>query len=126
MRRPARRKGAGAEIFSYGEPDQALERRVVWRDIVLTNVVKREYGLAPAVQSGVGPTIVDSETELDLLDRIAFDDGKVSDIGIQLRPTIAGFPFEVAREPCDAEHFEGPDRHIYTIVTYGYMSMWYY
>lgn len=97
-----------------------------YRDIVLTNVVKTEDGLAPAVRSGVGPTIVDGETELDLLDRIASDYRKVSNIGIQLRPRIAGFPFEVAREPCDAEYLEGHDRRSYTIAAYEYTVMWYY
>ena len=82
-------EGAGAEVFSYGELDQALEYGVAARDIVFNNVVKTKKELDRAVSAGVHLIIVDSETEFDLLDQIASDRGRVVDIGFRVRPGIA-------------------------------------
>ena len=85
-------EGAGAEVISYGELDQALKYGVDARDIVFNNVVKTKNELNRAVSVGVRLIIVDSETEFDLLDQIASDRGKVVDIGFRVRPGIsAGF-----------------------------------
>ena len=85
-------EGAGAEVFSYGELDQALEYGVDARDIVFNNVVKTRRELDRAVAVGVRLIIVDSETEFDLLEQIASDRGTVVDIGFRVRPGItAGF-----------------------------------
>lgn len=85
-------EGAGAEVFSDGELRQALDHGVEARDIVFNNVVKTEEELTRAVKEDVHLTIVDSETEFDLLDRIASGEGRVVDIGFRVRPGItAGF-----------------------------------
>ena len=85
-------EGAGAEVVSYGELEQALEYGVDAGDVVFNNVVKTKNALDRAVSAGVRLIVVDSETEFDLLDQIASDRGKVVDIGLRVRPGItAGF-----------------------------------
>ena len=103
-------EGAGAEVISYGELDQALEYGVDAREIVFNNVVKTKKELDRAVAAGVGLIIVDSETEFDLLDQIASDRGKVVDIGIRVRPNItAGFHGHVQTADNTTKFGFGPD-----------------
>lgn len=88
----AHAEGAGAEVVSYGELEQALEYGVDAGDVVFNNVVKTKKALDRAVSAGVRLIVVDSETEFDLLDQIASDRGKVVDVGFRVRPGItAGF-----------------------------------
>ena len=85
-------EGAGAEVVSKGELQQALDYGVEAREIVFNNVAKTREELALAVDKGVHLIIVDSETEFDLLARIASDKGRVQNIGLRVRPGItAGF-----------------------------------
>lgn len=85
-------KGAGAEVISYGEMKQALAHHVSPDNIVFNNVVKTDRELELAVDAGVHLIIVDSETELDALERIATARGRQVNIGFRVRPGItAGF-----------------------------------
>lgn len=85
-------EGAGAEVVSEGELGQALLNGVAGHDIVFNNVVKTESELTLAVRKGVSLIIVDSQTELDLLEQVARRERRTVDIGFRIRPGIsAGF-----------------------------------
>lgn len=85
-------EGAGAEVVSDGELRQALEQGVSGEDIVFNNVVKTRGELLRAIRANVNLIIVDSQTELDLLEEVAENEGRAVDIGFRVRPGIsAGF-----------------------------------
>jgi diaminopimelate decarboxylase len=85
-------EGAGAEVVSLGELHEALLLGVPPRRIIFNNVVKTDEELEYAIQAGIGMIVIDSDTELDAIQRIAASAGRKVSAGIRIRPNVrAGF-----------------------------------
>jgi diaminopimelate decarboxylase len=83
--------GAGAEVVSEGELTQALGY-LPGSEIIFNNVVKTERELELAVKNDVHLIIVDSQTEFEVLNKIAGRAHKTVNVGFRVRPGItAGF-----------------------------------
>jgi diaminopimelate decarboxylase len=85
-------EGAGAEVVSLGELHQALLLGVPPNRIIFNNVVKTDEELQYAIQAGIGMIVIDSDTELDAIQRIGAAAGRTVSVGIRVRPNVrAGF-----------------------------------
>jgi diaminopimelate decarboxylase len=84
--------GAGAEVVSLGELHQALLLGVPPRRIVFNNVVKTDEELEYAIRAGIGLIVIDSESELEAIGRIAGRLRRVAEVAFRVRPFVrAGF-----------------------------------
>jgi diaminopimelate decarboxylase len=83
------RFGAGADVVSEGEIRKALAAGVPPQRIVFSGVGKTERELAFAVQAGIYQVNVESDGELQLLDRIARSVGRRQPIAIRVNPDVA-------------------------------------
>lgn len=85
-------EGAGAEVVSLGELQEALLLGVPPSRIIFNNVVKTEEEIDYAVRSGIRMIVIDSDTELDAIQRSAASAGCTSSVGVRIRPNVrAGF-----------------------------------
>ena len=85
-------EGAGAEVVSLGELHQALTLGVPPQHIIFNNIVKTDEELDCAIRSRIGMIVIDSDTELDAIQRIAATAGQKASVGIRVRPNVrAGF-----------------------------------
>lgn len=90
-------QGAGAEVVSMGEMLQALMLGVHPNSIIFNNIVKTDEEIEYALRANIDLIIVDSETEIDAISRIASSMGIRADIGFRVRPSItAGFHSHVS------------------------------
>jgi diaminopimelate decarboxylase len=83
------RAGAGADTVSEGEIRRALAAGVPPGRIVFSGVGKTAEELAFAVEAGVHEINVESEPELDLLNRIAADKRARPSVAIRVNPDVA-------------------------------------
>ncbi len=82
------RQGAGADVVSGGELDTALAAGVPPTRIVFSGVGKTADELAHALDVGVMQINVESEPELELLDRIARSRGRRAPTAIRINPDV--------------------------------------
>ena len=82
------RLGAGADTVSEGEIRRALAAGAPASRIVFSGVGKTAQELAFALDAGVAQINVESEPELDLLARIAADNGARAVIAIRVNPGV--------------------------------------
>jgi diaminopimelate decarboxylase len=82
------RLGAGADTVSEGEVRRALAAGIPAERIVFSGVGKSAEELAFAVQAGIYQVNVESESELDLLSRIAATKGRRQNAVIRLNPDV--------------------------------------
>jgi diaminopimelate decarboxylase len=80
--------GAGADIVSIGEMRRALAAGVAAPDIVYSGVGKKPAELREALLAGVRQIYVESRAELDMLDAVARELGRVADIAIRVNPDV--------------------------------------
>jgi diaminopimelate decarboxylase len=79
---------AGADIVSAGELSRALAAGFSPDRIVFSGVGKTAEELRTAVKSGVGHLNVESREELELLGRIAGEEGSEVQVGIRVNPGV--------------------------------------
>lgn len=82
-------QGGGADIVSAGELFRALRAGMPPEKIVFSGVGKTPHDIEQALQSDILMFNVESEQELQTLDRIARDTGKRAPIAIRINPDIA-------------------------------------
>lgn len=82
------RLGAGADVVSEGEVRRALAAGVPPERIVFSGVGKTEAEVAFALKAGVAEINVESEPELDLVNRVAQDLGVRAQIAIRVNPDV--------------------------------------
>ena len=82
-------QGGGADIVSAGELFRALRAGIPPEKIVYSGVGKTQHDIEEALQSDILMFNVESEQELQTLDRIARDTGKRAPIAIRINPDIA-------------------------------------
>ena len=82
------RLGAGADVVSEGEIRRALAAGVPPSRIVFSGVGKTEGEVAFAIDAGVAEINVESEPELDLVNRVAAAKGARAAIAIRVNPDV--------------------------------------
>ncbi|GAA1407432.1 diaminopimelate decarboxylase [Kitasatospora putterlickiae] len=82
--------GAGADVVSGGELHRALTAGIPAERIVFAGVGKSEDELREAVTAGIGCVNVESESELELLDRVAAGAGRTVRAAIRVNPDVEG------------------------------------
>jgi diaminopimelate decarboxylase len=82
------RLGAGADVVSEGEVRRALAAGVPPERIVFSGVGKSAQEIAFALEVGVAELNVESEPELELIDRIARDRGVRAAVAIRVNPDV--------------------------------------
>lgn len=81
-------EGLGADVVSGGELYTALKAGFDPARIYFHGNAKTEDELIMAVDNGVGHIVVDNAEELELLDRIARERGKVANISFRIKPGV--------------------------------------
>ena len=80
--------GAGADVVSEGEIRRALAAGVPPERIVFSGVGKTEAEIVFALETGVCELNVESEPELDLINRVAQGLGKRAAVAIRVNPDV--------------------------------------
>ncbi|MBN1172349.1 MAG: diaminopimelate decarboxylase [Micromonosporaceae bacterium] len=83
------RQGAGIDAVSGGEMYRAILAGVAPERIVLAGVGKSPEELREAVRLGIRCVNVESEAEMDLLSRIAAEEGRQPRVAIRVNPDVA-------------------------------------
>jgi diaminopimelate decarboxylase len=83
------RLGAGADVVSEGEVRRALAAGVPPERIVFSGVGKTKDEVAFALRAGVAEINVESEPELDLVNRVAQELGVRAEIAIRVNPDVS-------------------------------------
>ncbi len=84
-----RELGSGVDVVSGGELFRARRAGFGAKDIIFGGVGKTAKELREAVQAGIKLINVESEAELQLLDRIAGEVGAVAPVGFRINPEVA-------------------------------------
>ena len=85
------REGAGAEVVSGFELFLARKLGVLPSKIIFNGPGKTDQEIEMLIDEGVALVNVDSIDELDRINQIAEDKGKIVDVGIRVKPNIADF-----------------------------------
>ncbi len=80
--------GAGADVVSGGELERALAAGVSPEKIVFSGVGKTEQELSYAVDSGIFQINVESEDELELLNKVATTKGRTVNVSLRVNPDV--------------------------------------
>ena len=80
--------GAGADVVSGGELKRALAAGIPPQRIVFSGVGKTEAELRAALAADIFCINVESEPELELLSRLASEQGKVARISVRVNPDV--------------------------------------
>jgi diaminopimelate decarboxylase len=80
--------GAGADVVSGGELKRALAAGIPPQRIVFSGVGKTEAELRAALTTDIFCINVESEPELELLSRLASEQGKVARISVRVNPDV--------------------------------------
>jgi diaminopimelate decarboxylase len=80
--------GAGADVVSGGELKRALAAGIPPQRIVFSGVGKTEAELRAALAAGIFCINVESEPELELLSRLASEQGSVAPISVRVNPDV--------------------------------------
>jgi len=86
--RPLAAEGAGAEVVSGAELALALELGFPPSRIVFSGVGKTESELVSGLRADIRMFLVESETELQVLDALAADEGRKAPVALRLNPDI--------------------------------------
>lgn len=81
-------EGAGADVVSGGELKRALAAGIPASRVVFSGVGKTDDELAYALRCGVGQINVESDAELDALDRVARRLGKRPHVSLRVNPDV--------------------------------------
>ena len=79
---------AGADVVSGGEVKRALAAGIPPQRIVFSGVGKTEAELRAALAAGIFCINVESEPELELLSRLASEQGSVAPISVRVNPDV--------------------------------------
>ena len=85
-----KKMGAGADVVSIGELMKSKKAGINSRKIVFSGVGKTEEEIKMAINQKVLLINVESESELDLINRISKKMSKKISIGIRLNPNVSG------------------------------------
>ena len=80
--------GAGADVVSGGELKRALAAGIPPQRIVFSGVGKSEAELRAALAADIFCINVESEPELELLSRLASEQGKVARVSVRVNPDV--------------------------------------
>jgi diaminopimelate decarboxylase len=80
--------GAGADVVSGGELKRALTAGIGAQKIVFSGVAKMEKELSQALDAGILQINVESDQELEILNRIAGEKGVTARVAIRVNPDI--------------------------------------
>lgn len=80
--------GAGADIVSRGELHRALRAGIPGERIVYAGVGKSDEELRAGLEAGIGAFHVETEGELDALERIAGEMGRSAPVGIRVNVDV--------------------------------------
>ena len=80
--------GAGADVVSGGELKRALAAGVAPEKIVFSGVGKNEDEMAAALKAGVARINVESDPELETLNRVASSMGVTANVAIRVNPDV--------------------------------------
>ena len=81
-------EGMGADVVSGGELYTALRAGFPAEKIYFHGNNKSESELKYALESGVGRIVVDNRTELDMLERLSKENGRVTKILFRIKPGV--------------------------------------
>ena len=85
-----KKMGSGADIVSIGELLKATKAGINARKIVFSGVGKTEEEIRIAIKKGVLLINVESESEVNLINKISKKISKKTSIGIRLNPNVTG------------------------------------
>jgi len=80
--------GCGFDIVSGGELARALAVGAKPHDIIFSGVGKTRAEMAQALQVGIGCFNVESEAELEVLDEVAGQQGRIAPVSIRVNPNV--------------------------------------
>jgi diaminopimelate decarboxylase len=80
--------GAGADVVSEGELKRALAAGIPAERIVFSGVGKTEHEMAFALEQGILQFNVESEPELDCLNRVALSLGEKAPVAFRVNPDV--------------------------------------
>ncbi len=80
--------GAGMDVVSSGEYERAVVAGVSGENIVFSGVGKTNSEIQKVISGGIRQFNVESEQELDLINRLAGEMGKVINISIRVNPDV--------------------------------------
>ena len=131
--------GAGADVVSLGELERAISARIPPSRIVFSGVGKTEIEMHRALELGIHAFNIESEPELERLNLIAAEMGRIAPVSVRINPNVDakthakistgksenkfGIPFEraleVYAEIAAASHLNaiGVDMHIGSQIT---------
>ena len=82
--------GSGADVVSIGELLKATKAGINAKKIVFSGVGKTEEEIRMAIKKGVLLINVESESEVNLINKISKKVSKKTSIGIRLNPNVTG------------------------------------
>ena len=85
-----KKMGSGADVVSIGELLKAIKAGISNKKIVFSGVGKTEEEIVMAIRKKVLLINVESENEVNLINKIAKRNSKKVSVGIRLNPNITG------------------------------------
>jgi diaminopimelate decarboxylase len=82
------RQGAGADVVSAGELERALRAGIPADRIVFSGIGKTEDEMRRALEIGICCFNLESEPELDRLDRLAGEAGAIAPVSVRINPNV--------------------------------------
>lgn len=82
------RQGAGADVVSVGELERALRAGIPADKIVFSGVGKTEDEMRRALEIGIHCCNLESEPELERLDRVAGEMGAIVPVSVRINPNV--------------------------------------
>lgn len=81
-------QGAGADVVSLGELERALAAGIAPQKIVFSGVAKTRAEMARALEAGIHCFNVESAPELERLNQVAGEMGKVAPVSLRVNPDV--------------------------------------
>jgi len=82
------REGAGADVVSIGELKRALAAGIPAEKIVFSGVGKTHSEMAFSLKSDIKQFNIESEAELELLNKVAGEVGKIAPVSVRVNPDV--------------------------------------
>jgi len=82
------REGAGADVVSVGELERAVAAGIAPEKIVFSGVAKTEAEMRRALELGIHCFNVESEPELERLNRVAASMARIAPVSIRVNPDV--------------------------------------
>jgi len=80
--------GAGADVVSGGELQRAITAGVETKKIVFSGVGKTELEMAAALSANILQINIESEPELELLNKISLEKGVIAPVAVRVNPDV--------------------------------------